>query len=231
MEVYWRGRERITYPWTDDPPQPATMEFSQAVARTVCRLQGRDLAAITWEAIGKARMSGMPLTLAEVVVQSPLDLHGQAELPPGFPRSSITGIVTAAGLPSQFGVRVEPFVLLEELEQRLRRLLEAVHSQLRSHRRNRVRDADDLTLGGSFRSCPGGSLGGLGVGRGSGPRTRVTQRMCGFPEQTDALQSRSSSGHGAFSNRGVRYSGCGDGRTKSQATGSSTNSALLHLGT
>ncbi|WP_405560037.1 hypothetical protein OHV08_42435 [Streptomyces canus] len=123
------------------------MEFSQAIARTVCRLQGRDLAAITWEAIGKARMSGMPLTLAEVVVQSPLDLHGQAELPPGFPRSSITGIVTAAGLPSQFGVRVEPFVLLEELEQRLRRLLEAVHSQLRSHRRNRVRDADDLTLG------------------------------------------------------------------------------------
>lgn len=26
MGVYRRGRERTTYPWTDDPPQPATIE-------------------------------------------------------------------------------------------------------------------------------------------------------------------------------------------------------------
>src|SRR5689334_23002163 len=26
MGVYRRGRERITYPWTDDPPQTATIE-------------------------------------------------------------------------------------------------------------------------------------------------------------------------------------------------------------
>lgn len=132
---------------------------------------GRLCGAVTWESIGKARMSGMPLTLADVVVQSPLDLHGQAELLPWIPQiqqhgyafvrndqHAVTGIVTAADLTSQFGIRVEPFVLLEELEQRLRRLLnralgaaritlEAVHSQLRPHRRNRVRGADDLTLG------------------------------------------------------------------------------------
>ncbi|GAA2657712.1 hypothetical protein GCM10010307_72720 [Streptomyces vastus] len=132
---------------------------------------GRLCGAVTWESIGRARMSGTPLTLADVTTSSPLDLHGQAELLPLIPQiqqngyafvrddqHTITGIVTASDLTAQFGIRIEPFILLEELEQRLRRLLnramdhggltpEMLHSQLRPHRRNRVRTADDLTLG------------------------------------------------------------------------------------
>ncbi|MFF4346339.1 transposase [Streptomyces sp. NPDC001530] len=71
---------------------------------------------------------------------------------------TISGIITTADLTDQFGARVEPFVLLEELEQRLRRLLhqavdngrltlEQIRSTLRPHRKKKVKSPDDLTLG------------------------------------------------------------------------------------
>ncbi|WP_217505307.1 CBS domain-containing protein [Streptomyces lunaelactis] len=142
-------------------------DFSQLpVLDGDARLRG----AITWESIGKARMSGNSLSLSDVVVQ-PLDIHSQAELLGWIPqihkhgyafirddRHKITGIVTTADLTDQFGARVEPFVLLEELEQRLRRLLnqalergtltlDAIRSRLLPHRQKKVQAADDLTLG------------------------------------------------------------------------------------
>ncbi|MFF3919518.1 CBS domain-containing protein [Streptomyces sp. NPDC001852] len=132
---------------------------------------GRLCGVVTWESIGRARVSGSPLTLADIATPDPLNLLDQAELLPwvsqiqqrgyAFVHDSqhkIIGIVTASDLSFQFGVRVQPFVLLEELEQRLRRLinqalmrgtltLAQIHSKLLPHRRKRVHAADDLTLG------------------------------------------------------------------------------------
>lgn len=132
---------------------------------------GRLCGVVTWESIGRARMSGTALTLADVITPDPLNLLDQSELLPwvtqiqqrgyAFVHDSqhkITGIVTASDLSTQFGIRVQPFVLLEELEQRLRRLinqaldhctltLDQIRSKLLPHRRNRVQAADDLTLG------------------------------------------------------------------------------------
>jgi restriction system protein len=143
-------------------------DFSQLpVLDELGRLRG----VVTWESIGRARMSGAPLTLAEVTTPDPLNLLDQSELLPWVPQiqqrgyafvhdsqHKITGIVTASDLSIQFGVRVQPFVLLEELEQRLRRLinqaldlgtltLDQVHSKLLPHRKRKVHAADDLTLG------------------------------------------------------------------------------------
>ncbi|MEV0178950.1 CBS domain-containing protein [Streptomyces sp. NPDC050625] len=132
---------------------------------------GRLCGVVTWESIGRARMSGGPLTLADISTPDPLNLLDQTELLPWVPQiqqrgyafvhdsqHKITGIVTASDLSIQFGVRVQPFVLLEELEQRLRRLinqaldrgtliLDQIHLKLLPHRRKRVHAADDLTLG------------------------------------------------------------------------------------
>jgi restriction system protein len=132
---------------------------------------GRLCGAVTWESIGRARMSGATLMLADVITRDILDLHDEAGLLPWVPQiqqrgcafvrdgqHKITGIVTASDLSAQFGIRVQPFVLLEELEQRLRRLinkalnrgaltLDEIHSKLLPHRRRRVHAADDLTLG------------------------------------------------------------------------------------
>lgn len=65
----------------------------------------------------------------------------------------ITGIITAADLTVQFGTRVRPFILLEEVEQRLRRAADAHFTviELRAvaprRRRDSILSAAGLTLG------------------------------------------------------------------------------------
>ncbi|MEV0282165.1 CBS domain-containing protein [Streptomyces sp. NPDC050610] len=131
---------------------------------------GRLCGAVTWESIGESLLHRAPTTLAEVTVRSPLSLDGQSKLLASIDqihergyafvhdKHVITGIITTADVTAQFGTRVEPFVLLEELEQRLRRLLhqalenghltlEQIRSTLQSNRKKRVNSPDDLTLG------------------------------------------------------------------------------------
>ncbi|MFE2062291.1 hypothetical protein ACFXDH_07760 [Streptomyces sp. NPDC059467] len=70
----------------------------------------------------------------------------------GRPNGSC-GLITAADLTVQFGTRVRPFVLVEEIEQRLRRVvdqhipLERLRATVPRHRASRVRSAANLTFG------------------------------------------------------------------------------------
>ncbi|MFE5686012.1 CBS domain-containing protein [Streptomyces sp. NPDC056512] len=132
---------------------------------------GRLCGAVTWESIGTALLHRTPTTLADVTVKSPLSLYGRSELLTSITQihengyafvhdsqHTVTGIITTADLTDQFGARVEPFVLLEELEQRLRRLLhqalnnghltlDQIRSTLQRQRKKHVKSPDDLTLG------------------------------------------------------------------------------------
>ncbi len=70
----------------------------------------------------------------------------------------VCGIITTADLTDQLDNQLRPFLLVSEIERRLRRIvgravddgrigLDQVRNGLRPHRRNRVRDVEDLTLG------------------------------------------------------------------------------------
>ncbi|WP_166354255.1 CBS domain-containing protein [Phytoactinopolyspora limicola] len=90
--------------------------------------------AVTWESIGRARLSNPDATLADATVQVRVvdyddDLFAQIDeisrrgyvLVRGEDRRSLVGIVTAHDLARQFGVLARPFSLVEEAELRLRR--------------------------------------------------------------------------------------------------------------
>lgn len=69
----------------------------------------------------------------------------------------VTGIVTSADLAGQFADRVQPFILVEEVEQRLRRIVDgalaggrltlATVREVLGDKKEKVQAAKDLTLG------------------------------------------------------------------------------------
>lgn len=90
--------------------------------------------AVTWESIGRARLSDAEAGLAAATVQVSVvdydnDLFEQIDeiyrrgyvLVRGEDRKTLIGIVTAHDLARQFGVLARPFSLVEEAELRLRR--------------------------------------------------------------------------------------------------------------
>ena len=129
-------------------------------------LDGSDMVigAVSWESIGKARLAVAEPTLAEVttvarVVEYHEDLLSQIAqiysvgyvFVRGSDHKTLTGIVTAADLTLQFGTISRPFVLIEEVERRLRRRvdeqvpLDSIKAAGRNP--NKVESAADLTLG------------------------------------------------------------------------------------
>jgi restriction system protein len=121
--------------------------------------------AISWESIGHARMSTSEPTLRDAMSPAPAAHHHDDLLrwipeihQSGFvfvqdDNLAVVGIVTTADLTLQFHTRVRPFVLLEEVEQRLRRIvderfgLDEIRAAARGRRPDTVRSAADLTFG------------------------------------------------------------------------------------
>ncbi|WP_275293908.1 CBS domain-containing protein [Amycolatopsis sp. La24] len=126
--------------------------------------------AVSWESIGLAHLSSAAPTLADAVL-SAREADGEDDLLDWiseiyrrgfiFVRGQdrrVQGIVTTADLTNQLGSQLRPFLLIAEIERRLRRIvgkllkdntvsIEQVHRQLRPYRTAQVRDADDLTIG------------------------------------------------------------------------------------
>ncbi|MEV4251835.1 CBS domain-containing protein [Spirillospora sp. NPDC049652] len=124
--------------------------------------------AVSWESIGRAQIARSNATLTDATVPASVVEYHEPLLEQigqiytrGFvfvrsqDKSGLCGIVTAADLTSQFDDLARPFVLLEEIERRLRRRadeklsLDEIRSKVRM-RPDRVRSAADLTLG-SYR--------------------------------------------------------------------------------
>ncbi|TWG08730.1 restriction system protein [Saccharopolyspora dendranthemae] len=125
--------------------------------------QGNLCGAVSWESIGKARLSGHTVAVSDALVPARVvhpseDLLSQLDeiyrrgylFVRGADQSS-TGIVTAADLTGQFGELTRPFVLIDEAERRLRRRVDEVFEveELRQVARNpkKVHSAADFTLG------------------------------------------------------------------------------------
>ncbi|WP_405954875.1 CBS domain-containing protein [Streptomyces phaeochromogenes] len=126
---------------------------------------GRLRGVVSWESIGRARMAdpGADLRAATVRGQEAdrsddlLDWIGSVQQS-GYVLvrdhdHKICGLITASDLTVQFGTRVRPFVLVEEIEQRLRRVvdrcipLDRIRAVVPRGRASRVNSAANLTFG------------------------------------------------------------------------------------
>jgi restriction system protein len=126
---------------------------------------GRLRGVVSWESIGRARMAdpGAGLQAATVRGQEAdrsddlLDWIGTIQQS-GYVLvrdhdHKVCGLVTASDLTVQFGTRVRPFVLVEEIEQRLRRVvdrcipLDRIRAVVPRGRAARVHSAANLTFG------------------------------------------------------------------------------------
>jgi restriction system protein len=125
------------------------------------RLRG----VVSWESIGLARMSVPDAGLAAATARA-READRSDDLLDWIPEiqksgyvlvrdhdHKVCGLITAADLTVQFGTRVRPFVLLEEIEQRLRRAvdasipLERIRAVVPPRRASKVHSAANLTLG------------------------------------------------------------------------------------
>ncbi|MEV0261956.1 CBS domain-containing protein [Streptomyces sp. NPDC050617] len=140
-------------------------EFSQL---PVLDDNGRMLGAVSWTSIGGALMFSPDATLADATVTAPevpatehlldcislIEKHGFVLVRNDAHR--VCGIVTPSDIAGEFRSRVSPFVLIEEVEQRLRRIvdrrLDIEHIRACIAKRNKKKaslaeDATALTLG------------------------------------------------------------------------------------
>ena len=141
----------------------ATRNFSQVAVESA---DGPGEKAVSWESIGKARLSGSdPQMVSEVAaavpsvaMDSPLLEQISTIYEHGFVlvhsanRKTLESIITASDLTLRFGGIARPFLLTEEAERLLRRCvdgafdLEAIAEAARVRKEN-VQSAADLTLG------------------------------------------------------------------------------------
>ncbi|MCX5206867.1 hypothetical protein OG897_36390 [Streptomyces sp. NBC_00237] len=124
------------------------------------------LGAVTWASIGQALMGNAEATLADATAPAPevaatehlldcmpqLEKHGYVFVRDDAHR--LCGLVTPADIAAEFRSRVSPFVLIEEVEQRLRRITDRRVSLdgIRAHVSGKKKaaaaeDARSLTLG------------------------------------------------------------------------------------
>ena len=123
------------------------------------------LGMVSWESIGKAQIGSDHPTLADAIAPATVVEHDALLLEQievifardfvfvrGTDRSRVTGVVTAADLTRQFGNLARPFMLIEEVENRLRLRADEVFDTdelrvaVQPHRRSRVHRAADFTL-------------------------------------------------------------------------------------
>lgn len=121
--------------------------------------------AISWESIGKAYVASEPPKLADAIAPATVVDHDAFLLDQlgviydkgfvfvrGADRARVTGIVTAADLTRQFGNLARPFMLIEEVEIRLRLradeayTLTELRDAVQKHRREGISQAADFTL-------------------------------------------------------------------------------------
>ena len=127
--------------------------------------------ALTWKSIVQAGAQGQgaPLRVIDALTHAPT-AHGSDSLLSkvndindyGYvlvldDRKQVVGIVTSADLANQFADRVQPFILVEEVEQRLRGIVDGALADGRitlarmrvalGDRKERIQAARDLTLG------------------------------------------------------------------------------------
>ncbi|MFB7630623.1 CBS domain-containing protein [Streptomyces sp. NPDC056149] len=126
---------------------------------------GRLRGVVSWESIGRAHMADPRASLAAATVRGQeadrsddlLDWIGTIQQT-GYVLvrdhdHKVCGLVTASDLTIQFGTRVRPFVLVEEIEQRLRRVvdqripLDRIRAVVPRGRASRVSSAANLTFG------------------------------------------------------------------------------------
>ncbi|MEV7866573.1 CBS domain-containing protein [Streptomyces sp. NPDC088124] len=126
---------------------------------------GRLRGVVSWESIGRAHMADPHANLESATVRGQeadrsddlLDWIGTVQQS-GYVLvrdhdHKVCGLVTAADLTVQFGTRVRPFVLVEEIEQRLRRVvdrcipLDRIRAVVPGRRASRVNSAANLTFG------------------------------------------------------------------------------------
>lgn len=138
-------------------------QFSQlAVIDDMGTLHG----AISWESIGKTYVASEHPKLADAITPATAVHHDALLLrdqisviyDKGFvfvrspDRAHVTGIVTAADLTRQFGNLARPFMLIEEVEIRLRLRADEVYTlnelrdAVQKHRRDGITQAADFTL-------------------------------------------------------------------------------------
>ncbi|MFF3375438.1 CBS domain-containing protein [Streptomyces sp. NPDC002680] len=126
---------------------------------------GRLRGVVSWESIGRAHMADPQASLEAATVRGQeadrsddlLDWIGTVQQS-GYVLvrdhdHKVCGLVTASDLTVQFGTRVRPFVLVEEIEQRLRRVvdrcipLDRIRAVVPRGRASRVSSAANLTFG------------------------------------------------------------------------------------
>ncbi|MFB6753116.1 CBS domain-containing protein [Streptomyces sp. NPDC056353] len=127
---------------------------------------GRLRGVVSWESIGRARMANPTAGLSAATVRGQ-EADGSDDLLDWIGAiqqygyvvvrdhdHKVCGLITASDLTVQFGTRVRPFVLVEEIEQRLRRVvdrcipLDRIRAVIQNPKRAaRVRSAADLTFG------------------------------------------------------------------------------------
>ncbi|MFE2558360.1 CBS domain-containing protein [Streptomyces sp. NPDC059352] len=126
---------------------------------------GRLRGVVSWESIGRAHMADPAADLAAATVRAQeadrsddlLDWIGTIQKS-GYVLvrdhdHKVCGLITDSDLTVQFGTRVRPFVLVEEIEQRLRRVvdrcipIDRVRVAVTPRRARRVNSATDLTFG------------------------------------------------------------------------------------
>ncbi|MFC4913237.1 CBS domain-containing protein [Actinomadura gamaensis] len=141
-------------------------QFSQVA---VIDEDGTYRGAISWESIGRAHIASddpsLQSAIAPAVVvehDAPLLEQIDAIYNQGFifvrdEQMRVTGILTASDLTNQFGMLARPFVLVEEIENRLRRAadevftLEELKQAADPRWKSRVRSARDLMFGAYCR--------------------------------------------------------------------------------
>jgi restriction system protein len=121
--------------------------------------EGRLYGAVSWETVGLAYLSNPAPSLADATTRQVREVDAEEDLLDWIEEIYRRGyIITAADLTLQLGSQLRPFLLLAEVERRLRRIidramserrftLDQVRNQLRGNRRNRVHEAQDLTMG------------------------------------------------------------------------------------
>ncbi|MER6533418.1 CBS domain-containing protein [Streptomyces sp900105755] len=132
----------------------------------VLKPDGRLHGVVSWESIGRARMADTKADLEAATLKGPQEANRSDDLldwigavyQSGYVLvrdhdHKICGLITASDLTVQFGTRVRPFVLVEEIEQRLRRVvdrcipLDRLRAAVPRHRASRVNSAANLTFG------------------------------------------------------------------------------------
>lgn len=163
LTVPWRRLEWVkpTATIAEAMTKMLVNDFSQLpVLRNKYALQG----AVTWQSIARARLKGKDALLSNAIVEAEVMSYGQ-DLHEVLPRleekdfvvvanhhNEITGIVTTADVVALYRERTQPFLLIGELDQELRQIMEKldldrVRAVCARPGQPELASVDDMTMG------------------------------------------------------------------------------------